>query len=188
MANASAKRIAQQNAEAVKNLRLGMILSAVLSLLPRILFRRGSLSPKTFGFWIYVLSLIPSIFLSRYLERIGSPRRDPTTGTLISAGEDLGRPGIIEWCFDVVYITWACQIGSGIFGQWFWWLYLVIPLYATYKLWSGVISPLLLGRSAAPPAEDNNTGTQEPTSKRQEKLRKRADRGDARVRVQSAKR
>lgn len=45
------------------------------------------------------------MFLSRYLERIGSPRHDPTTGTLISAGEDLGRPGILEWCFDVVYIT-----------------------------------------------------------------------------------
>ncbi|EMD41118.1 hypothetical protein CERSUDRAFT_111692 [Gelatoporia subvermispora B] len=187
MANASAKRIAQQNADAIKNLRLGMIISAVLSLLPRILFRRGSLSPKTFGFWIYVLSLVPSIFLSRYLERIGSPRRDPTTGTLISAGEDLNRPGIIEWCFDVVYVTWACQIGSGVFGTWFWWLYLVIPLYATYKLWFGVISPMLLGRSAATPA-DEQPAAQEPTSKRQEKLRKRADRGDPRVRTQTSKR
>ena len=77
---------------------------------------------------MYALSLVPSVFLSRYLERIGSPRRDPTTGTLISAGEDLSRPGILEWCFDVVYITWACQVGSGAFGAWVWWLYLIVSL------------------------------------------------------------
>jgi hypothetical protein len=82
-----------------------MLISSALSLIFRLLLRRGALSPKSFGFWVYILSLVPSIFLSRYLERIGSPRHDPTTGTLISAGEDLGSPGIIEWCFDVVYIT-----------------------------------------------------------------------------------
>jgi hypothetical protein len=74
------------------------------------IFQRGTLSPKTFAFWIYALSLIPSIFLTRYLERIGSPRLDPTTGTLISSGEDLSRPGILEWCFDVVYITCECTL------------------------------------------------------------------------------
>ena len=97
--------LAQHNAESIKNLRLGLLVSGALSILLRLLFRRGSLSPKQLSFWIYVFSLVPSVFLSRYLERIGSPRRDPTTGTLISAGEDLSRPGIIEWCFDVIYIT-----------------------------------------------------------------------------------
>ena len=71
----------------------------------RLFIRRGSLSPKSFAFWIYVVSLVPSIFLSRYLERIGSPRYDTATGTLISSGEDLSRPGVLEWTFDVVYIT-----------------------------------------------------------------------------------
>ena len=122
-----------------------MLVATVLSLFVRILFQRGTLSPKRFSFWVYVLSLIPSIFLSRYLERIGSPRHDPTTGTLISSGEDLASPGIFEWCFDVVYITCersytlsyipvpsrlssagACQVGSGLFGTWVWWLYLVV--------------------------------------------------------------
>ncbi|OSC98742.1 DUF788-domain-containing protein [Trametes coccinea BRFM310] len=186
MANASAKRTAQQNAEAIKNLRLGLLVSGALSVILRLLFRRSSLSPTHLSFWIYAFSLVPSIFLSRYLERIGSPRRDPTTGTLISAGEDLSRPGIIEWCFDVIYITWACQIGSGAFGQWVWWLYLIIPLYATFKLWTGVISPMFFGRSAASPAAaEAEAETKEPTSKRQEKLRKRSERGDPRVRMQT---
>lgn len=129
MANASAKRIgmlhthfvrgarlivsfraASQNAQTIKNLRMGMLVSTVLSILARILFQSGALSPKRFAFWVYVLSLGPSVFLSRYLERIGSPRHDPTTGTLIDAGEDLGRPGIIEWAFDVVYVTCECTL------------------------------------------------------------------------------
>ncbi|KAJ3006886.1 hypothetical protein NUW54_g3764 [Trametes sanguinea] len=180
MANASAKRTAQQNAEAIKNLRLGLLVSGALSVILRLLFRRSSLSPTHLSFWIYAFSLVPSIFLSRYLERIGSPRRDPTTGTLISAGEDLSRPGIIEWCFDVIYIT------LGHSGQWVWWLYLIIPLYATFKLWTGVISPMFFGRSAASPsAADAEAEAKEPTSKRQEKLRKRSERGDPRVRMQT---
>lgn len=89
-----------------------MLVSAALALAFRVLFNRSALSPKTFAFWIYALSFIPSIFLSRYLERIGSPRNDPTTGTLISSGEDLARPGILEWCFDVVYITCKQYLSS----------------------------------------------------------------------------
>lgn len=96
---------ASQNAATLKNLRLGMLVSGALSIVFRLALQRNTLSPKTFAFWIYALSLVPSIFLSRYLERIGSPRNDPTTGTLISSGEDLSRPGILEWCFDVVYVT-----------------------------------------------------------------------------------
>lgn len=203
-----------------------MLVSIVLSLLLRLLFRRGSLSPMTLPFWIYALSLIPSVFLSRYLVKIGSARRDPTTGTLISSGEDLGRPGIIEWCFDVIYVTCEsvsrrvgralsarviglCQVGSGAFGAWVWWLYLIvsasrtgtdelhlcsskIPLYAMFKLWSSVISPYVLGGSSpfskgssSSPPEDTSADTKQPTSKRQEKLKKRSERGDPRIRMQS---
>ncbi|RDX53209.1 putative opsin, partial [Lentinus brumalis] len=189
MANASAKRTAQQNAQTIKNLRMGTLASLGLSLLLRVLFRRSALRPTTFAFWVFALSLVPSVFLSRYLERIGSPRRDPTTGALISAGEDLAHPGIIEWCFDVVYITWACQIGSGAFGQWVWWLYLVIPLYAVFKLWSSVISPMLGfargGGGAQAEADAARADPKETVSKRQEKLRKRQERGDPRVRAQT---
>ncbi|KIP09181.1 hypothetical protein PHLGIDRAFT_29162 [Phlebiopsis gigantea 11061_1 CR5-6] len=184
MANASAKRVASQNAATIKNLRLGMLISGALSLVLRMVFHRSTLSPKTFSFWIYCLSLIPSIFLTRYLERIGSPRNDPTTGTLISSGEDLSQPGILEWCFDVVYITWACQVGSGLLGAWVWWLYLVIPGYAVYKLWGGVISPILLG-GGQPSAPQEDPAPAAPTSRRQEKLRKRSERGDPRVQTRS---
>ncbi|KAJ3723254.1 hypothetical protein EV361DRAFT_879584 [Lentinula raphanica] len=188
MANASAKRIASQNEATVKNLRLGLFIPTLLSFILRFLFRRDSLPPSKGSLALYLGTFFPAFFLSRYLTQIGTTRRDPTTGTLISYGEDLNQSGLIEWAFDVLYITWACQIGSGAFGEWFWWLYTVIPLYAIYKLWVSVISPFVLGRSSSQTDSSPQSNTEENgTSKRQEKLRKRSERGDPRVRVQPRK-
>jgi hypothetical protein len=56
-----------------------------------------------------------------------------------------------------------------------------IPLYAIFKIWSNFVGPML-GQSS-----DNSssagTGEKETLSKRQEKLRKRSERGDPRARV-----
>ncbi|KAJ6539116.1 putative opsin [Mycena capillaripes] len=186
MANASAKRIANQNESTVKTLKLGMILPTIMSLVLRLLFRRGSLPPSKGALLLYTVTFFPAFFLSNYLIRIGTTRRDPTTGTLISYGEDLHQPGVTEWCFDILYVTWACQIGSGAFGEWVWWLYLVIPLYAIYKLWTSVVSPMLgLGKASAVPEE--SATDKEGTSKRQEKMRKKSERGDPRVQVRGKK-
>jgi len=161
-----------------------MIVPTIISLVLRFLFRRGTLPPSKTSLAIYILTFFPSLFLSNYLIKIGTPRRDPTTGTLLSYGEDLNQSGVTEWCFDILYITWACQIGSGAFGEWFWFLYMVIPLFAIFKLWSSAISPYFKSRSSG--SEDVPTDTQ-PTSKRQEKLRKRSEKGDPRVRAQTRK-
>ncbi|KAK0467966.1 uncharacterized protein EV420DRAFT_1685022 [Desarmillaria tabescens] len=175
MANASAKRIASQNEITVKQLRIGLFLPTILSFVLRFLFRRSSLPPSKTSLGLYIATFFPGFFLSNYLIKIGTTRRDPTTGTLMSYGEDLSQPGVTEW--------WACQVGSGAFGEWFWWLYMVIPLYAIFKLWTSAISPLLLGRAAA--AGANDVPEEEPAiSKRQEKLKKRSERGDPRVRTQ----
>nr|GAT53930.1 predicted protein [Mycena chlorophos] len=186
MANAAAKKIASQNEATVKVLKLGMLLPTILSLVLRLLFRRASLPPSKWSLALYTITFLPAFFLSNYLIKIGTTRRDPTTGTLISFGEDLSQAGVIEWCFDVLYVTWFCQVGSGAFGDWFWWLYMVIPLYALFKLWTSVLSPFVLGRAAA--AAPPEQAAQEGTSKRQEKLRKRSERGDPRVKAQPAKR
>ncbi|KAJ7904281.1 hypothetical protein B0H14DRAFT_2662150 [Mycena olivaceomarginata] len=186
MAKAAAKRIAGQNESTVKTLKLGMILPTVISLVLRLLFRRGSVPPSKGALFLYTVTFFPAFFLSNYLIRIGTTRRDPTTGTLISYGEDLSQPGVTEWCFDILYVTWACQIGSGAFGEWFWWLYLVIPIYAVYKLWTSVVSPMLgLGKSS--PAPEESAADTDSTSKRQEKMRKRSERGDPRVKAQPRK-
>lgn len=61
-----------------------------------------------------------------------------------------------------------------------------IPVYAIFKLWTSVIGPIFAGRGSTGNSED---GSEKPaaTSKRQEKLRKRQEKGDPRVKVQSVK-
>lgn len=124
---------------------------------------------------------------------VGSPRRDAATSTLIAPGEDLNAPGVTEWCFDVIYVTWICQVGTSLFGEFVWWLYLSvsiplpcyatlssvytaclifcpvqIPLYAGWKLYTFVIAPMFglrsTGPSLAPPVAANGNGTAQTTS------------------------
>lgn len=112
MANASAKKTAASNERAISNLRQGLLIATILSTLIRIIFRTKSLSPAQLSFWIHILSHIPSTLIARYLARIGEPKR-ADTGELISSGEDLNQPGVIEWCFDIVYVT--CKRGPRFF-------------------------------------------------------------------------
>jgi hypothetical protein len=62
-----------------------------------------------------------------------------------------------------------------------------IPIYAVFKLWTSVISPMVLGRGSAAPADKPDEAAAAGASKRQEKLRKRQERGDPRVKVQTRK-
>ena len=82
-----------------------MILPTIVSLLLRFLFRSSSLPPSIGSIALYVSTFLPALFLYTYLVKIGTARRDPTTGTLISYGEDLSQQGVTEWCFDILYIT-----------------------------------------------------------------------------------
>jgi len=178
MAGASAKKIAAQNEGYIKNLRLSFAIVSILSLAIRIFLRR--LDVTSVKQWIGVsFPFIPSVALYRYLVRLGTPVRDGS-GTLLNPGSDLNQSGITEWCFDILYLTWICQVGSAIFGKWFWLLYLAIPGFASYKLWTSALGPLLFSRGAKEDA--SKTEQAGPTSKRQQKLQARADRGDPRVR------
>ncbi|EEB87290.1 hypothetical protein MPER_15428, partial [Moniliophthora perniciosa FA553] len=57
---------------------------------------RDSLPPSKTSLALYIVTFLPAFFLSNYLIKIGSTRRDPTTGTLISYGEDLNQAGVTE--------------------------------------------------------------------------------------------
>ncbi|KAI0254336.1 hypothetical protein BJV78DRAFT_1274160 [Lactifluus subvellereus] len=183
MANASAKRIASQNEAAIRNMFYGQLLSNLFPLLIRIVFRWQAFRQSKKAIALYCLSLALSQFLYQYLKRSGTPRRDPT-GNLVSSGDDLNHPGMTEWIFDILYISWFAQVGSAIFGEWLWWIYVVIPMFVIYKLWNTLISPILLGRSSSVAEGEPE---QEGLSKRQEKMKKRSERGDPRVKTQVRK-
>ncbi|KAI9507698.1 hypothetical protein F5148DRAFT_1276088 [Russula earlei] len=177
MANTSSKRIASQNEVAIKNMCYGHLLGNIVPLLIRVLFRREAFLLSKKAIALYCVSLALSHFLYRQLKRMGTPRRD-STGNLVSSGDDLNQPGMTDWTFDVLYISWLAQVGSAILGEWFWWIYIVIPTFVFYKSWTIFISPMLFGRSSSLGQEEQK---QEGSSKRQEKLKKRSERGDPRV-------
>lgn len=109
----------------------------------------------------------------------------------------LVRSGCIYHYSDSPMHVGACQIGSGAFGEWFWYFYLLvcfipgfawvhaddpkIPSYAVFKIWSNFIGPMI-GRSSDDSTKVS-TSENSTLSKRQEKLRKRSEKGDPRVRT-----
>jgi len=127
-ANASAKKTAAQNEDALRNLTRGVLIAPLLAFLLRLLLRRSVIPSRTSSV-LHILTAFPLVILYKHLYSIGSPRRDPITGALIGSGEDLNMSGITEWCWDIVYITWACQVGSALLGEWFWWFYLSVCAY-----------------------------------------------------------
>ncbi|KZV69223.1 putative opsin [Peniophora sp. CONT] len=178
MANTSQKKIASQNEAALKNLLYGQILANIVPFLIRLLYRAFG---RRTSIKVWIMSAIAtgvSQFLYGRLAALGKPRRD-ANGTMVSAGSDLNQPGVTEWMFDVLYISWAAQVGSSILGEWVWLLYLVIPVFVIYKAW-GFIGPMIMPQSSS--AEEE--APVEQLSKRQEKLKKRSERGDPRVKTQ----
>ncbi|PVG01046.1 DUF788-domain-containing protein, partial [Serendipita vermifera] len=177
-ANASAKRTAAQNETALRNLRIWMLVAPGTAIFIRLFFRSTFL-PTKLSVIIHLLTLVPVLVLYTHLNSIGSPRRDSTTGALIGSGEDLNMPGVTEWCWDIIYVTWACQIGSAALGEWFWWIYLCIPLFALWKIYSVFLSPYFASKPRDESSEDDKSAA--ALSKRQQKLKRRSEKGDPRV-------
>ncbi|CEL57781.1 Meiotically up-regulated gene 69 protein OS=Schizosaccharomyces pombe (strain 972 / ATCC 24843) GN=mug69 PE=1 SV=4 [Rhizoctonia solani AG-1 IB] len=185
MANASAKKVAAQNEVAIRNLQMGMLIANVLHWVLRFLFCRPVLARGPTS--LYILTFIPTVVLYRHLTSIGLPRKEPQTGTLISPGEDLSQSGITEWCWDIIYVTWGCAVGSSLLGNWVWWLYLVIPGYAGFKIYTKFVGPMFFNKSGSASVEDTTAAEPTGPSKRQQKLQQRAEKGDPRVKQQQVR-
>lgn len=126
MAQKAKKDRAKSNAAALNNLHIGAAAVNGLFLAWHFLFRSRSLLS-------YVLLSLPSFLCQFALERSGRPKFDPATGALKSSGEDLAASGLTEYMWDVVWVTWACQVLVMLFGNWFWLLWAVVPAYGAYK-------------------------------------------------------
>jgi hypothetical protein len=126
MAQKAKKDRARSNSAALNNLHLGSLIVNTLFLLFHFLFKSRSLL-------LYGLFSVPSFLCEFVLERSGRPQYDATTQSLKSAGEDLGAPGLTEYMFDVVWVTWATVVLVAFFGNWFWLIWAVVPAYGAYK-------------------------------------------------------
>ncbi|CAJ2506178.1 Uu.00g003080.m01.CDS01 [Anthostomella pinea] len=129
MAQKARKDRARANAAALTNLHIGSLVVNTLFALFNLLFRRRSLL-------LYVLFSIPSFICEYVLESSGRPKYDPSTNALKMAGEDLSAPGLTDYMFDVIWVTWASAVLVMFFGNWGWLLWAVVPAYGAVKGYS----------------------------------------------------
>lgn len=126
MAQKSKKDRAKANTSALNTLHIGTLSVNVLFILFNLFIKRRSI--LAYG----VLS-IPSLVAEYILESTGRPKFDPSTKALKSSGEDLAAPGLTEYMFDVIWVTWFCLVSVIVFGNWGWICWSVIPIFGAYK-------------------------------------------------------
>ncbi|VDM45386.1 unnamed protein product [Toxocara canis] len=103
-----------------------------------------------------------AIFTMRYMAQ--SVRNEK--GQVIDAGIDLNQPDAFgEYCKDVVILC-SCTTVVATFWSKIFWLLLLIPGYACYKLWVGILSPWFFAQS------DDDEIDEKKLRKKERKLRK----------------
>jgi len=120
------KNVAKANATTLNNLHIGTLSLNVLFILFNLLYKRRSLLA-------YGILSIPCFIAEYVLETSGRPKFDPNTKALKRSGEDLAAPGLTEYMFDVIWVTWASLVSVMLFGNWGWLVWSVVPIYGTYK-------------------------------------------------------
>ncbi|EPE27977.1 hypothetical protein GLAREA_04768 [Glarea lozoyensis ATCC 20868] len=126
MAQKAKKDRAKANTASLNSLHIGTLSVHAIFLLFNLLFRRRSIL-------VYIILSVPSLIAEFILESTGRPKYDPSTKALKNSGEDLAAPGLTEYMFDVIWITWASLISVLVFGDWGWLLWAVVPVYGAYK-------------------------------------------------------
>jgi hypothetical protein len=126
MAQKAKKDRAKANITALHNLHLGTLAMNCLFIIFNLVIKRRSLLA-------YFIFSIPSCIAQYILETSGRPKYDAATKTLKSAGEDLAAPGLTEYMFDIIWVTWLCLLAVIAFGNWGWLIWTVVPIYGAYK-------------------------------------------------------
>jgi hypothetical protein len=129
MAQKARKDRAKANTAALMNLHIGTLIVNAIFFLSHLVFKRRSL-------FLYVILSIPSFICEFVLESTGRPKYDASTNSLKTAGEDLSAPGLTEYMFDVIWVTWASVLLVVFFGNWGWLLWSVVPAYGAVKGYS----------------------------------------------------
>lgn len=130
MAGKARKDLAKSNKEALSLLHF---MSAVFNMLFCVFAAIGGNRSWT----PYIVLSIPSFIAQYILETTGRPKYNVLNGksTLRTAGEDLSAPGLTEYMFDVIWVTWACYVAVILVGNMGWWLYAVVPVFGAWKAW-----------------------------------------------------
>lgn len=182
MASQSGKKTASANSRTLKELHVISLVINVLVLLSLFVTHRPASK------WVYVVFSIPAFGCQYVLEKSGRPvySFDSMTGLskLVRSGDDIKGPGLFEYMFDCIYVTWICDILMIICNSnKVWILFLVVPGFLAFKITS--VAKSFMGSKAAVPVESSGKEAPEAASgksKRQTKLEQRGQRQRVRAR------
>jgi len=163
--NAAKKRKFENEAILLRLWKILLIVNAIYILVRMVFFW------SSFGTWHWIGFVGTTAvywFCYSSLSSMAKPTFDEQ-GKLLDGGGNLSGGGLVEYYFDVIYVSAFVQLSS-ILTDWMWLSYLVIPIYAVYALWGLVIKPLLQARSAA--AEVNKEESKADQKRREKKERK----------------
>eukprot|EP00300_Choanocystis_sp_HF-7_P004854 c13742_g1_i1.p1 GENE.c13742_g1_i1~~c13742_g1_i1.p1 ORF type:complete len:182 (-),score=45.81 c13742_g1_i1:75-593(-) len=169
MANAAAKKRAQENKAGLSKLNLLVLGFAVYMVLIRVFWQRASFGGWAIGGVVLVAfgNLIPYLFL-----RSAASVDVSEDGSLIDSGSDM-YGGMCEYYWDVLYLTWAVQL-LWPFTNYVFLVFLLIPAFALWQFWFKLLKPWIFNEGMFAKAEQQED---ERSKKKREKLEKRASRG-----------
>lgn len=181
MASLSSKKTATANEQTLKELHLISLVINVLAILSLFILKRPQSK------WKYIIFSLPAFGSQFILEKSGRPlfSVDGLSGQkkLLKSGDDIKGPGLFEYMFDCIYVTWFCDILMLVFGSnKVWFFFLVIPGYIAYKV--GNLAKSFFGGKKLAVAELNSAVENAPQgkSKRQTKLELRGQKQKIRSR------
>lgn len=149
MAQKSKKDRAKRNVNTLNNLHLATFCVNLFFFIFVHFFRKRSIIA-------YFIFSMPCLLAEFVLEKTGRPKYDATSKALKTSGEDLSAPGLTDFMFDVIFVTWISLVCVMIFGNWGWLFWMTIPIFGLYKGFKlfGVTKEIFNS-----PVADQNTST-----------------------------
>lgn len=146
-----AKQIVEENAATLSFYR-NMIFSANI-----LYFLLMSALSDGYSFWDITFLIVSAIILIacyQFMNFMARPNFSESK-QLIDSGVDLNmEAGVGEHVKDVVILTCACQV-LAFFSNYFWFLWLLVPLKGFYYAWSKIIQPWVMSSAPEPgPADE----------------------------------
>jgi len=166
MANQGAKRRVEENKRRLDNLKIVIAVATAWHLIMRLFVFSGSISWLGFG-----VTLVIYILCYSWMAAVAAPSYDGQGG-LTDGGADLRMGGIVEYLFDLIYITAFVQVTS-VFSDWLWLTFLVIPFYGLYLAYVNILHPMMFAPKPEEMITDEMAKQMDRADKRRERRRMR---------------
>jgi len=157
------KQIVAENKETIKFYTImSSVATTVFVIASSMLFSEGFTSGYVYLTLFAVLIHVSCVSTMRFMARA---TYSTETGQLVDGGIDLNMTkGFAEYLKDLVILTSSTQ-GLSLISDYFWWLLLLVPVYAFYLLWTNLLGPWFF--APAPEVDE------EVNEKKQKKLDRR---------------